>query len=189
MIEKTVGKTTGWIGYTWSKTERQFDNLNFGRPFPAKYDRRHDISIAFTHQINEKIDISGTWVYGTGNAVTLAIMEFPSMEIPYTDSWFANENLKDYGGRNNYRMPAYHRLDLGINLHKKKKNGIRTWSFSIYNAYNNLNPFLLEWNMKQGDYIYNSVTGEVVLEGDPEMILQKLSIFPFIPSISYSFKF
>ncbi|MBN2261492.1 MAG: TonB-dependent receptor [Prolixibacteraceae bacterium] len=189
MLEKTIGKTTGWIGYTWSKTERQFDNLNFGNPFPAKYDRRHDVSIAITHKISDKIDIGGTWVYGTGNAVTLAIMDFPSMEIPYSNSWYSGQNLKDYGGRNNYRMPAYHRMDLGVNLHKEKKHGTRTWSFSLYNAYNNMNPFLLEWGMKQGDYIYNSVTGERVLDGEPEIILEKLSIFPMIPSISYSFKF
>ena len=189
LLEKTIGKTTGWIGYTWSKTERQFNNLNFGNPFPAKYDRRHDVSIAFTHQISKRIDISGTWVYGTGNAVTLALMEFPSMKIPYTNNYYSGRNLRDYGGRNNYRMPAYHRMDLGVNLHKEFKRGTRTWSFSLYNAYNNMNPFLLEWGMKNGNYIYNSVTGEMVLDGDPEVILEKLTIFPVIPSISYSFKF
>ena len=189
MLEKTIGKTTGWIGYTWAKTERQFDNLNFGNAFPAKYDRRHDVSIAFTHQLSDRIDFGGTWVYGTGNALTLAVMEFPSMEIPYSNNYYSKMNLKDYGGRNNYRMPAYHRLDLGINLHKKMKRGTRTWSFSIYNVYNNMNPFMLQWGMKYGDYITNSVTGEQVLKGDPEVILNKFSLFPLIPSISYSFKF
>jgi len=190
MIEKTIGKTTGWIGYTWAKNERQFENLNFGKAFPAKYDRRHDISVAFTHQVSERVDFGGTWVYGTGNAVTLAIMEFPNIDVPYAQTNFwESTNLKDYGGRNNYRMPAYHRLDFGVNYHKKKKHGIQTWSFSVYNIYNRMNPFMLQWGMKDGEYIYNSVTDQMVLSGEPEVILNQFSLFPFIPSISYSFKF
>ena len=190
MLEKTLGKTTGWIGYTWSKTERQFKNLNFGKPFPAKYDRRHDISIAITHEFSERFDIGGTWVYGTGSAVTLAVMEYPQAEIPGTNNyyWFSG-SLKEYDGRNNYRMPAYHRMDLGMNFHKKKKHGIRTWSWSVYNAYNHLNPFMLQWDTKGGDYIYNNVTGQWVRESEPETVLTQFSLFPLIPSISYSFKF
>jgi outer membrane receptor for ferrienterochelin and colicin len=190
MLEKTIGKTTGWIAYTWSKTERQFDNLNFGNPFPAKYDRRHDISVVVTHEFSKKVDISGTWVYGTGNAVTLAVMEFPQAEIPYSQNYFWGErNLQDYGGRNNYRMPAYHRLDLGINFHKVKKHGIRTWSFSVYNAYNRQNPFLLMWGSKGGEYSYDPITGQGIQTTPYRTVLNQLSLFPLIPSISYSYKF
>jgi outer membrane receptor for ferrienterochelin and colicin len=189
MLEKTIGKTTGWIAYTWSKTERQFEKLNFGKPFPAKYDRRHDISVVITHEFNKKVDISGTWVYGTGNAVTLAIMDFPQANIPNTQNYWYNNNLKDYGGRNNYRMPAYHRLDLGINLHKVKKHGIRTWSFSVYNAYNRQNPFMLMWETKNAPYIYDPVTGTSTQTNSNQTVLKQFSLFPLIPSISYSFKF
>lgn len=190
MLEKTLGKTTGWIGYTWSKTERQFENLNFGKPFPAKYDRRHDISIALTHEFNKRFDIGMTWVYGTGNAVTLAVMEYPQAEIPGTsiDNWYSTGSLKEYEGRNNYRMPAYHRLDLGLNFHKEKKHGIRTWNISVYNAYNHLNPFILLWDTKGGDPIYNNVTGQMTYT-ERETILTQFSLFPLIPSVSYSFKF
>jgi outer membrane receptor for ferrienterochelin and colicin len=190
MLEKTIGKTTGWIGYTWSKTERQFDKLNFGEKFPAKYDRRHDISVAFTHEISDKVDFGGTWVYGTGNAVTLAVMKYPQIDIPLSNSnsWYAGD-LQDYGGRNNYRMPAYHRMDFGINFHKKKKRAIRTWSFSVYNIYNRMNPFMLQWETEYGDYVFNNVTGEMVFDSDPEIVLKQFSLFTIVPSISYSFKF
>jgi len=188
MLEKTIGKTTGWVAYTWSKTERQFENLNFGEPFPAKYDRRHDVSIVVTHEFSKKFDIGCTWVYGTGNAVTLAVMEFPQAEIPYTQHSYSNNSLKDYVGRNNYRMPAYHRLDLGMNFHKKKKYGTRTWSFSVYNAYNRQNPFMLLWGTKGGDYYYNGANGQSYRE-PLQTVLKQFSLFPLIPSVSYSYKF
>ncbi|MFA9392637.1 MAG: TonB-dependent receptor domain-containing protein [Prolixibacteraceae bacterium] len=190
MLEKTMGKTTGWIGYTWSKTERQFENLNFGNPFPAKYDRRHDISVVITHEFSDKFDIGGTWVYGTGNAVTLAVMEYPQAETSENNNnfWYSG-SLKEYDGRNNYRMPAYHRMDFGMNFHKEKIHGIRTWSVSAYNMYNRKNPFMLQWGTKGGDYIYNDITGEYVRESEPETVLKQFSLFPIIPSVSYSFKF
>jgi outer membrane receptor for ferrienterochelin and colicin len=189
MLEKTIGNTTGWVAYTWSKTERQFENLNFGKPFPAKYDRRHDVSIVLTHEFSKKFDIGCTWVYGTGNAVTLAVMEFPQAEIPYTGSGYMNyNNLENYGGRNDYRMPAYHRMDLGMNFHKKKKYGTRTWSYSIYNVYNRQNPFMLNWGTKGGGSVYNPVTGQNVQQ-PTETVLKQFSLFPIIPSISYSYKF
>jgi len=190
MLEKTIGKTTGWIGYTWSKTERQFENLNFGKVFPAKYDRRHDVSVVFTHEFSKRFDIGCTWVYGTGNAVTLAAMDFPQAEIPYTneDYWY-NNGLQNYGGRNNYRMPAYHRMDLGMNFHKQKKHGIRTWNISFYNVYNRQNPFMLNWGTQGGDYIYNPNTGSYTQRSEPKTVLKQFSLFPIIPSISYSYKF
>jgi len=189
MLEKTIGKTTGWVAYTWSKTERQFENLNFGDPFPAKYDRRHDVSIVITHEFSKKFDIGCTWVYGTGNAVTLAVMDFPQAEIPYTQNSYWNNSLQDYGGRNNYRMPAYHRMDLGMNFHKQKKYGTRTWSFSIYNVYNRQNPFMLMWGTKGGDYFYNPGTGQNVQQTPLQTVLKQFSLFPLIPSVSYSYKF
>jgi hypothetical protein len=190
MLEKTIGKTTGWIGYTWSKTERKFEELNFKDWFPAKYDRRHDISIAFTHEFSKKFDIGLTWVYGTGNALTLAIMEYPHSNIPDTrDNSRYVSSLKEYEGRNNYRMPAYHRMDLGANFNKELKRGIRTWNISVYNAYNRQNPFLLMWGTKGGDYVYNPNTDEYTQKSEPQTILNQISLFPLIPSISYSFKF
>ncbi|MDA3927805.1 MAG: TonB-dependent receptor [Prolixibacteraceae bacterium] len=178
MLEKTVGKTTGWIGYTLSKTTHQFDEINFGKSFPAKYDRRHDVSVVLSHKFSERFDISGCWVYATGNAVSLSLSKAPIANIPH--SYSRDEYTPYYPGRNNYRMPAYHRMDIGMNFHKKKKRGIRTWNISAYNAYNRKNAFLLMW-LENGDTMSPNLGGE--------QQLTKISIFPIIPSVSYSFKF
>lgn len=172
MMKKDIGKTTGWIGYTWSKTERQFDNLNFGDWFPAKYDRRHDASIVLSHKLNDKIDFGATWVFGTGNAFTLSTHRIARLSVE--ENGYTYESTVPYfESRNNYRMPNYHRMDLGINFHKKKKRGTRTWNISIYNVYNRKNPFFLYTGHNNG--------------GDT--VLKQVSLFPILPSISYSYKF
>jgi len=179
MAQKTIGKTTGWVGYTWAKSERLFDRpgqeINNGEVFPAKYDRRNDISIVVSHKFNEKIDVSATWVYSTGNCATLALQNYASSDAQTSSNSFNyyNNNLPYINHRNNYRYNDYNRLDLGVNFHKQKKHGIRTWNISVYNAYNQWNPFIV---YQSSDY-----------SGNP--VLKQLSIFPIIPSISYSYKF
>jgi outer membrane receptor for ferrienterochelin and colicin len=183
LLEKNIGKTTGWLGYTWSKADRQFENLNFGRIFPAKYDRRHDISFVLTHQFSDNVDVGLTWVFGTGNATTLAQQKYSSSNVNLS-RWGSNI-IEYYGGRNNYRMPSYHRLDAGVNFHRQKKRGIRTWSLGVYNAYNRQNPFYLFWG-------YNTISGyneEGKYYEESKPALKQLSLFPLIPSISYTFKF
>lgn len=170
LFEKKTGKTTGWIGYTLSWTNRQFDNLNNGEEFPYRYDRRHDISVAITHKFSDNFDIGVVWVYGTGNAVTLALQQYNS--ISSENFWSSTINHIDE--RNGYRMPSYHRLDVGFNFHKEKKWGEATWSFGVYNAYNRQNPFFLEY-------------GYTI--GNDNKVLKQISLFPILPSISYSFKF
>ena len=179
LLEKKVGKTTGWIGYTLSWTNRQFDSINFGETYPYRYDRRHDIGIALTHEFNNKINFGIVWVYGTGNAVTLAKEAYSS----FNSSLISNINSFNLPGqsievghisnRNNYRMPSYHRLDISINLKKQKKWGERTWSFGVYNAYNRQNPFYLDFTTD--------------VNGNPQ--LSQFSLFPLIPSFTYAFKF
>ena len=180
LAQKTLGDFTGWIGYTWSKTERRFDRpgeeLNQGRVFPAKYDRRHDVSIVMMYKPNKKFDCSLTWVYNTGNATTLALQRYNE------------EHSGDYGyyqldyveSRNNFRMPAYHRMDVSVNFHKQKKHGVRTWSVSVYNLYNRQNPFII---YQSDNYHYNY---DGVHYGSA---LVQLSIFPILPSLSYIYKF
>ena len=188
MIEKNYGKTTGWIGYTLSWTERQFENLNFGNVFPAKYDRRHDVSVAITHKFNDRIDLGVVWVYGTGNAATLGIMEYPAENFYSTEyNYYYNTPITEFPGRNSYRTPSYHRLDLGLNLHKQKKHGLRTWNFSIYNAYNRKNPFFIFWSNEYYEEPDPDNPGSFIYWSKP--VLKKISLFPIIPSISYSFKF
>lgn len=170
LLEKKRGKTTGWIGYTLSWTNRQFENLNFGEVFPYRYDRRHDLGLAITHEFNDRVSIGAVWVYGTGNAVTLGLERYQPATVSQF-SWYTD--IEHIEGRNNYRMPAYHRLDLSVNLKKEMKWGQRTWSFGIYNVYSRQNPFYLEFG--------NDSAGN--------RKLYQYSLFPFIPSFSYAFKF
>lgn len=172
LLQKNLGNTTGWIGYTLSWSKRQFDNLNFGEMFPYRYDRRHDISIAITHKINDKIDLGLTWVYGTGNAITLGYEKYVSMfDLANGSGYF--DPIEHIASRNNYRMPSYHRLDLGVNITNETKWGFSTWSFGLYNAYNRKNPFYLYFGSDDNDH----------------RVLKQVSLFPVIPSINYSFRF
>lgn len=185
MIEKNYGKLTGWIGYTLSWTQRKFENLNYGNTFPAKYDRRHDVSLALTYKFNDKVDAGLVWVYRTGNAATLGASQYPGDNLFVHDSRYTM--ITDFPGRNNYRLPSYHRLDLGVNLHKQRKNGVSTWSFSVYNAYNRLNPFFVYWGEEWVEEPDPDNPGEKIYYSKPELI--KVTVFPIIPSVSYSFKF
>jgi hypothetical protein len=190
MLEKKTGKTTGWIAYTLSWSKRKFENLNFGNVFPDKYDNRHDISIAVTHEFSKRFDIGGTFVYRTGNAATLATMKYPIRGVgeELFNSQSEYYEISNYSGRNNYRMPAYHRLDIGANFHKQKKHGIRTWSFSLYNAYSRMNPFFLTVKYIDEERVKTD-KGYYTLVSPAHYSLVKYSLFPIIPSISYSYKF
>ncbi len=177
LVQRTIGKFTGWVGYTWSHSDRRFKRegqmINNGKVFPAKYDRRHDISIVLMYKFNKKIDCSLTWVYSTGNMATLGLQEYEGEDgsrVTYVES------------RNNYRMPSYHRMDASVNFHRKLKHGERTINLSVYNLYNRKNPFLIY--KKEGTISTNSTTGEMYPSS-----LVKVSIFPIIPSFSYTFKF
>jgi len=190
LLQKKQGKTTGWLGYTWSKSTRQFENVNFGKIYPFRYDRRHDISLVANHRLTDNIDISATWVFGTGNAITLATSKYQLINTP-TDSpitsnnpWNSNySEVRYYSGKNAFRMRAFHKLDLGIRFHKKKKHGTQTWNFSIYNAYNRQNPYY---------YFYLLEVDEGTNPNNYEnyhLKLKQQSLFPIVPSVSYSFKF
>ena len=182
LAQRSVGNFTGWIGYTWSKTMRQFDRegqlINAGLPFPAKYDRRHDVNITATYRFNDRIDLSATWVYATGNCGTLYTHYYedqPHSPEDYTGT------VGHFDGRNNYRLEPYHRLDLGVNFHKQFKRAPcikRTINLSVYNAYCNMNPFMV--------YLYEGYNWET---DQYYRTLRKVTIFPIIPSFSYGIQF
>ena len=180
LAQKSVGKITGWLGYTWSRTWRQFDHpgeeLNGGEPFPAKYDRIHDISLTLQYRPNERFDCGLTWVYSTGNTATLA---FHRMETNAYDNYYYGYYGVDFvEQRNNYRLPAYHRMDVSFNFHRKFTHGSRTINISVYNAYNRQNPFV----------IYPSTT-YYSDDGSYKTVLMQRSLFPLLPSIAYTYKF
>jgi hypothetical protein len=185
LVQKKEGKFSGWIGYTLSWTLLQFDSLNFGRKYYARYDRRHDISLVGIYKISKRITLSATWVYGTGNALSLPVSKYTAYEYspqggsdPYyyhSPKGFSFSGIKEnFENKNDYRMGAYHRLDIGIQFHKQKKWGERTWEISVYNAYNRQNPFF-----------YYSFTDDETQEGK----LKQVSLFPIVPTVTYSFKF
>ena len=192
MLEKNIGKTRGWIGYTLSKSDRQFEELNSGKVFPYKYDRRHDLSIVATHEFSKRIDVGATLVYGTGNAVTLGMNQYDAMQIPFSFEegyQYYPDRIVDYNGRNSYRAPDYMRFDIGANFRKQKKHGIRTWNISIYNTTNRKNPFFLKWEEKNVAMVTNDAGGNPIYYNATKKVLKKYSLFPIMPSISYSYKF
>jgi hypothetical protein len=177
LVQRSFGKTTGWIGYTWAHSKRKFDRegmeINGGKVFPAKYDRRHDLSITVQHKFSDRFDLSGTWVFSSGNCGTLGTQVYEGL----MDEWGYIPSINALE-RNNFRMGNYHRLDLSVNFHKQKKHGIRTWNISVYNVYNHKNPFIV-----YTDYGWDEAT-----QTERKRLMQA-SLFPIIPSVSYSFKF
>ncbi len=178
--EKKKGKLTGWIGYTLSWTNRTFDLLNGGKTFPYKYDRRHDLSVVAIYQPSKRIELSGTWVFGSGNAITIPTAEF-SGRTPFMPL-DVDVDAKSYAERNSYRMAPYHRLDFGISFIKKTRWGERRWIIGLYNTYNRQNPFYIDVETRE---IFDPKTGETIEKNN----FVQYSLFPIIPSVSYHFKF
>jgi hypothetical protein len=165
-FKKKVGRLTGWLSYTLSRTELKIDGVNSNNWYPAKQDRTHDISLVGIYQASKKWTLSATWVYYTGNAVT-----FPSGKY-----MVAGQTAFYYTERNGYRMPAYHRMDVAATLQgKKTKKFESSWTFSVYNLYGRENAY------------------SIVFQNDPDdptktQALQ-YALFRFIPSVTYNFKF
>lgn len=170
-VNKVKGRLTGWIGYTLSWTWRKFPSLNGGEKYVSKYDRRHDMSVVASYELNKKWKISSVFVYGTGNATT----------IPER-FYFINGVLTQENSRiNAYRLSPYHRLDLSATLtpeHKKKKNFHDSWVFSIYNVYSRMNPY----------FIYFDQSGSVN-NGDLKVTAKQVSLFPILPSVTWNVRF
>ena len=168
-IKKRYGKFNGWIGYTLSWTNKQFDELNNGEKFSAKYDRRHDASVVLMYDISKRLTLGAVWVYATGSALTLP-------DSRYT---VQGQLVGDYNGRNSYRMDAYHRMDLSLTLKGKEEKKFKSnWVFSVYNLYNRKNPY----------FIYFANNGNVY-DGNLDVQAKQVSLFGILPSISWNFKF
>lgn len=173
-IEKKKGRTTGWIGYTLAWTWRQFDKINYGIPFHPRYDRRHDISVVVMHKLNARFSVSATWVYGTGNYATIAGGRFATQNLLRSEISATPEYLR----RNDFQMPATHRLDLGFVWKLKTKKGDTDLTFSLYNAYSRRNPFFIYYKEELD-------ANKNVIGYKPTLV----SLFPILPAITYNFKF
>ena len=168
-LKRRVGKINGWIGYTWSKTTRTFPEINNGEPFPAKFDRRHDLSVVAIYDYNKRWTFASTFVFATGNAITLPIARYT----------FEGRIVNEYGDRNAFRMAPYHRMDVSATLRPKKKRKYESnWTFAIYNLYSRANPYFIYFD-NEGD----------LSEGTLEVAAKQVSLFPILPSVTWNFSF
>ena len=166
MFRKRKGRLTGWIGYTLAKSERKIDGINENRWYNAFQDRTHDLSIVAMYELNKKWSFSAAWVYYTGNAIT-----FPSGKYQIN-----GKDVMYYAERNGYRMPHYHRLDLGATCILKKTAKYHSeLVFSLYNAYGRENAYMLEFRTNDKD--------------TSKTTAYQYALFRFVPSISWNFKF
>ncbi len=187
LIQKTEGKTTGWLAYTLAKSDRHFPDgsINNGLPFPYKYDRRHSLDISIDHKFNDRWNVNAVWSFATGGTTTVPVREMAVLIPDRSDSEYMYNYLPSaqyVDHRNNFRIPPSHRLNLGVNYHKKKRHGESVWNLSVYNAYNQMNPNFVFMDYgadydKDGNYIGTSLK------------MSKITILPILPSLSYTFNF
>ncbi len=178
-IQKTIGKTTGWLGYTLAKSDRVFSNglINNGERYPYRYDRRHNISLVVNQRLGKKWDLSAVWTFATGGTTTIPERESIVM-LP--DGTFTQIDYAPH--RNNYRLPPSHRLNIGVNYHKRLRRGESIWNFGVYNAYNRLNPNFVYY---KADTKGNSESSLYTRKAK----LKSVTILPIIPSFSYTYNF
>lgn len=180
-LEKRTGRTTGWIGYTLAYTWRQFPDIDNGKAFHPRYDRRHDISVVVTHKLSDRVHISGTFVYGTGNAVTLPVGRAYVTDVTGTTANPPGVKVVPlYGDRNTFRMAPYHRMDVSLvwAVGKKRNDDL---TFSVYNLYSRMNPYFYYIETKtQNPDGTGRITG---------FQARQVSLFPMIPSVTYNFRF
>ena len=168
--QKLRGKFTGWIGYSLSYSERQFDEINEGKPFPAKYDRRHEVNLIANYKPGDRWDFSLAFVYATGNAMTVPVQLY----------LLGGNIMTEYGETNGFRMPPYHRLDISATYHFRLMHKFESsLNFSVFNVYNRANPFL----------IFFDIQGDIVQDHSLSVSAKQISIFPILPSVSWNLKF
>lgn len=174
-IKKSRGRLTGFIGYTLAFARRQFDDLNGGEPYWAKYDRRHDVSISLSYEIiPNKLSASALWVFQSGNTMT----------VPLGYYLYMGSVVTEYSSRNEYRVNPYHRLDISVDWTIKKTSKFETGlNFSIYNVYNRQNPFLVFFETSI------NTNGDNITDFSMQNHAYQMSLFPIIPSVMWTFKF
>ena len=174
-LEKKNGKFTGWLGYTLSWSELEFDEIRNGDAFPPRYDTRHDISIVGLFQLNRRWNFTATWIFTSGAPTTIPVGRFFLQDIGGGNPEFV---VPVYSLRNSFRMPNFHRMDLGIVCKFWHRWGTSDLTMSVYNAYDRRNPF----------FLYIDIINDN--NGIPQAFKAKqVSLFPILPSLTYNFKF
>jgi len=183
-VKKRTGKLNGWVGYTWSRTMRMFPDINAGRAFPSRWDRRHDLSVVLSYDHSARWTFGATFVYATGQAVTLPVNRY----------WVEGQLVSEYTERNGFRMVPFHRLDLAATLNNRATRTVTdpisgetsevarrwksSWTFAVYNAYNRMNPW----------FIYFGSSGNPA-NNDFRVTAKQVSLFSVLPSVTWNFNF
>jgi len=181
LIRKEEGRFTGWIGYTLAWSWRQFDALNGGRKYPQKFDRRHDLSVVWSYKFNERIRLGGTWVYSTGAAVTLPTARYIITGLGHPGYF---DILPQYTDRNSFRMPAYHRMDIGLWIKRRARKAnpkvASDWNISLYNLYSRRNAYRIYFmHLTDPDQDYAHIG----------FAARKITLFPILPAATWNFTF
>ena len=184
MAQKTNGKTTGWIGYTLSWSDRWFPDgsVNKGRHFPFRFDNRHKVNVVVSRKLSRKVELTAAWVFASGNHISLPEYKYLSPIYQKENGYAGVDSYRPMNSglstRNNYQLSPYHRLDLGVNFYRYKKKGrMGIWNISIYNTYLKPNPFMTEVMVNQD------------INQRYQVVLQETILFYCMPSVSYTYKF
>ena len=175
-VQKTSGKATGWIAYTLAKSDRLFPDgsINLGERFPYKYDRRHNFNVNLNYAATRWLDLNATFVFSTGGTTTIPVRKTVVLR---PNGWDLNADYIEH--RNNYRLPSSHHLNVGANFHWKKRRGESILGVSVYNVYNQMNPNLVFLH-------YETYRETPYSDPVPRLVMEKVTILPFLPSISYT---
>jgi len=170
LLRKRHGRLNGWIGYTLARSDREFEDINGGEAFPYRFDRRHDLSVVALYDLNDKWTFGTNFVYGTGQAITIQEGRF----------LIEGTVVGIYGPRNGFRIPSFHRWDLSATRRTVHKEGkwASSWVFSLYNAYNRRNPFV----------IFTDASGDLT-QNELEVSARQIFLFPILPSVTWNFEF
>ena len=212
MARKDYGRLTGWLGYTLSWSDRKFAEIDRGQRFPARYDNRHRVNVVASFKLSKKVDLTAAWTFASGNHQTLSLENyeqahiypspFPGFHSSNSSQGYGNgygyneyfpfleeQTIDYYTRRNNYQLPAYHRLDVGVNIYRPKKKGrMGIWNISVYNAYSRMNPFVVYKSDKM-ETVHRHVPGGSSTAQMKKPCYKSIGIMPIIPSVSYTYKF
>lgn len=167
MLRKPAGKVNGWVSFTWSNSFRQIKEINQGKVYRSSYDRPISLSVVGNYELNKWVSLSANWVYFDGLPFTT-----PSGRLHY-----GGAIVPTYTERNSDRIPAYHRLDLGVKIERKNNETRKlkgSWSISVYNAYGRKNANFISFRTK---------------EGTNETEAVRYTIFRWVPSVAYNVRF
>ena len=199
LLEKRIGEITGWLGYTLSWANRTFAELNGGKPFSPRYDKRHNISLALTYKLNARWEFGVTWTFTSGQPITLPAAQADFRDVdganlgapPSVTSSIAGSGFQPiyhFTERNGSRLPDYHRMDIGATMHTKFFGSDCDYMVSIYNVYNRLNPFTWIISANPNGGLFGGMTSTATVGAANKPVVQQLTLFPFLPTVGMTIK-